>query len=120
MCLHKNWFSTYQSIDVGIVFIGNNFSCKIVGVGSIQIKMDDLIVITLKYVRNVPKLRKKLISLGVIYNVGYKCTTQGGVLNVSKGILVVMKVRRKEKLYQLEGRNEINQVVVETKGATDY
>ena len=35
MCLHRNWFSTYQSIDDGVVFMGNDFSCKIVGVGSV-------------------------------------------------------------------------------------
>jgi hypothetical protein len=35
ICLHINWFSTYQSIDDGVVFMGNGFSCKIVGVGRI-------------------------------------------------------------------------------------
>jgi hypothetical protein len=84
MCLHRNWFSTYQYIDDGVVFMGNYFSCKIVGVGSIQIKMYDGTIRTLTYVRHVPGLRKKLISLGVLYFVGYKCTTQDGVLKVSK------------------------------------
>ena len=56
------------------------------------------IVRTLKYLRHVPELRKNLISLGVLYSVGYRCTTQGGVLKVSKGILVVMKEKRIENL----------------------
>jgi hypothetical protein len=107
MCLHRNWFSTYQSIDGGVVFMGNDFSCKIVGVGSVWIKMHDGSVRTLTDVRNVPKLRKNLISLGVLDSDGYKCTTQGGVLKVSKGILVVMKGKRIENLYQLEGRKKI-------------
>ena len=39
MCLHRNWFSTYKSIDDGVVFMRNDFSYKIVGVGSIWIKI---------------------------------------------------------------------------------
>ena len=112
MCLHRNWFSTYQSIDDGVVFMGNDFSCKIVGVGSIQIKMYEGIVRTLKYLRHVPELRKNLISLGVLDFTSYKCTTQGGVLKVSKGILVFMKEKRIGNLYHLEGRTQVNQVVV--------
>ena len=41
MCLHINWFSTYQSIDDGVCFMENDFSYKIVGVGSIRITMHD-------------------------------------------------------------------------------
>jgi hypothetical protein len=120
MCLHINWFSTYQSIDDGIVFMGNDFSCKIVGVGSVQIKMHDGTVRTLKDVRHVPEVIKNLISLGVLDSVGYKCIAQGGVLKVSKGILVVKKENRNENLYQLEGRTEINQEVVTYEGVSDF
>jgi hypothetical protein len=119
MCLHRNWFSTYQSIDDGVVFMGNDFSCKIVGVGSIWIKMHDGSVTTLIDVRHVPELINNLISLGVLYSVGYKCTTQGGVLKVSKDILVVMKAKRIRNLYQLEGRIEVNQEVVAYEDASD-
>jgi hypothetical protein len=104
MCLHRNWFSTYQSIDDSVVFMGNIFSFKIIGVGSVWTKMHDGSIRTLTYVRHVPELIKKLISLGVLDSAGYKSTTQGGVLEVSKGILVVMKAKRIENLYQLEGR----------------
>jgi hypothetical protein len=58
MCLHKNWFSTYQSIDDGVVFMGNDFSCKIVGVGSIQIKMHNGFIRTLTDVRMYPNLER--------------------------------------------------------------
>jgi hypothetical protein len=119
MCLHRNWFSTYQSIDDGVVFMGNIFSCKIVGVGSIRIKMYDGTVRKLTYVRHVLELRKNLIYLGVLDFVDYTCTTQGGVLKVSKGILVVMKEKRIKNLYQLEGRTKINQAMVASEGASD-
>jgi hypothetical protein len=119
MCLHRNWFSTYQSIDDGVVFMGNDFSCKIVGVGSIWIKMYDGTIRTLMDMRHVPELRKNLISLEVLDYVGYKCTTQGGVLKVSKDILIVMKAKRIRNLYHLQGRTEINQAVLASEGASD-
>ena len=62
MCLHRSWFHTYQSVDDGIVYMGNNVTCKTVGIGSIRIKMYDGIVRTLTNVRHVPELRKNLIS----------------------------------------------------------
>jgi transposase InsO family protein len=48
------------------------------------------------------------------------CTNQGGILKVSKGILVVMKEKRIENVYHLEGRIELNQVVVEYEYESDY
>jgi len=120
MCLHRNWFSTYQSIDDGVVFMGNYFSCKIVGVGRIQIKMYDGTVRMLTNVRHVPKLRNNLIYLGFLDSSGYKCTIQGVVLKLSKGILLVMKAKRIRNLYQLEGRTESNQEIVVYEGASDY
>jgi hypothetical protein len=81
--------------------------------------MHDGPIRTLTDVRDVPKLRKNLIYLGVLYFVGYKCTTQSGVLKVSKGILVVIKEKRITKFYQLEGRTKINQEVVSSEGEID-
>ena len=63
ICLHRSWFNTYQSVDDGIVYMGNNVTCKTIGIGSIRIKMYDGIVRTLTDVRHVPKLRKNLISM---------------------------------------------------------
>ena len=69
---------------------------------------------------HVPELRNKLISLGVLDFVGYKCTSQGGVLKVSNDILVVMKEKRMWKLYQCGGRTKVNQALVAYEDASDY
>jgi hypothetical protein len=61
MCLHRHWFITYQSIDDGIVYMGNDISCKVVGIGSIRIKMFDGTIKILTDVRHVPDIRKNLI-----------------------------------------------------------
>jgi hypothetical protein len=71
----------------------NDISCKVVGIGSIRIKMFDETVKILTDVRQVPELRKSLISLGVLDTGGYKSIVQGGVMKVYKGILLVMKRR---------------------------
>jgi hypothetical protein len=44
MCSHRNWFISYQSVDEGVVFMGNCIPCNFVGVGSIRIRMFDGIV----------------------------------------------------------------------------
>jgi hypothetical protein len=44
----RDWFTTYESINSGSVLMGNNFACKIVGMGTITIRMHDVIIRTLK------------------------------------------------------------------------
>jgi hypothetical protein len=70
---HRNWFISYQSIDDGVVFMGNGIHCKI-GVGSIRIRMFDGIVRESTNVRYVPELKSNLISLRVLDSCGYKYT----------------------------------------------
>ncbi|KAL5547991.1 hypothetical protein UlMin_003222 [Ulmus minor] len=64
MCPHKEWFCTYQPYDVGTVLMGNDASCKVIGIGTVKIKMHDGIVRTLGNVRHILELKKNLISLG--------------------------------------------------------
>ena len=120
MCLHRNWYSTYQSIDDGVVYMGNDVACKTVGIGSIRIRMFDGIVRTLTDVRHVPDLRKNLISLGVLDSSGHKGSVQGGVLKISKGILIVMKANKVGNLYKLEGRTEIDHAGVASENAGEF
>ena len=52
--------------------MGNDISCKVVGIGSIQIKIFDGSVKILTDVRHLLELRMNLISLGVLDTGGYK------------------------------------------------
>lgn len=99
--------------------MGNKVPCKTVVVGSIKIKMFDGIVRTLIEVRHVPKLKKNLISLGVLDFGGYKFTGQGGALKVSKGILVVTKATKIGNLYKLEGSTQVNEAVATSDEANE-
>ena len=97
MCSHRNLFISYQSVDEGVVFMGNGIPSKIVGVGSIRIRMFDGIV---------RELNQIWISLGVLDYCGYKNTGPGGALTLLKGSLVVMKATKVDNLYNLEGSTE--------------
>ena len=47
MAPHKDWFDTYKSVNCGFVLMGNNATCKVVGIGTIKIKTFDNVVRTL-------------------------------------------------------------------------
>ena len=56
MCPTKSWFHSYNKIDGGKVLLGNNMSCNVVGIGSVQVKLDDGTVKTLSSVKHVLEL----------------------------------------------------------------
>ncbi|CAN1141484.1 Retrovirus-related Pol polyprotein from transposon TNT 1-94 [Linum perenne] len=73
MCPNMDWFSSYESIDAGgTVLMGDNSSCKVAGIRSVQIKMFDGAVRTLTDVRHIPDLKRNLISLSTLDSKGYK------------------------------------------------
>ena len=97
--------------------MGNNHSCKTVGLGSVRIKMHDGVVKTLLDVRHVPELRKNLISEGVLDSGGCKIVTWEGVKKVVRGSLVVMKGIRQGNLYVLSGTTVTDGATVGTNGS---
>ena len=97
----------------GVVLMGNNASCKVADIGTICIKMFDGVVRTLGDIRHVLDLKRNLISPSTLHAKGYKYIGEGGVLNISKGALVVMKVHQKTTmLYVLQGFTITGDVVV--------
>eukprot|EP00253_Pinus_taeda_P027941 PITA_27941 len=110
MCIHREWFKTYKSINDGVVYMGNDVTCNIVGIGSIQLQMFDGTTKILTDVRHVPELRKNVISLVALDTNGYKTVIQGGVMKIYKGILLVMKSKKVGNLFQLEGRTRSDHV----------
>ena len=51
--------------------MGNDSNSKVIKIGIVKIKIFDGVVRALSNVKHVPKLRKSLISLGVLDNLGY-------------------------------------------------
>lgn len=77
--------------------------CKIVGVGSIKIKMIDGIRRTLHNLRHAPRLKRNLCSFGMLDCLGYFFMSKNGSLRIIKGNEMVMKGVKKNCLYVLEG-----------------
>ncbi|CAD6246447.1 unnamed protein product [Miscanthus lutarioriparius] len=67
ICSNKDWFSSYESVQSGDVMrMGDNNPREIVGIGSVQIKMHDGMIRTLKDVRHIPGMDRNLISLSTL------------------------------------------------------
>lgn len=60
---NRKWFTTYHSLDGGTLLMRNDHACKMVGLGTIRIKMHDEVVRTLMDVRHIPNLQKILFLL---------------------------------------------------------
>ena len=54
MTPNKDWFNTYNLVNFGSIMMGNDASCKVVGIRNIKIKMFDGVVRTLCVVKHVP------------------------------------------------------------------
>ena len=110
----KDWFDTYKPYNGGMVQMGNDATCLVIGIGSMKIKMFDGVVRVLSIVRNVPDLRKNLISLGVLDDLGYSYSSKGGIMKITKGALLVMKGQKVSTLYKLIGNTIVGRVAVTT------
>ncbi|KAL5858125.1 hypothetical protein ACOSQ3_005583 [Xanthoceras sorbifolium] len=119
MCPNRDYFSTYKSVQGGVVLMGNNHACKIAGMGTVKIKMHDGVIRTLTDVRHIPDLKRNLISLSTLDSNGYKFTGGDGVLKVAKGSLIVMKAEKIGKLYILKGSTVTGATAVSTSSLSD-
>jgi hypothetical protein len=72
ICPLRDWFTTYDSVNGGSVLMENNVAYKIVGIGTIRIRMHDGIVRTLTNVRHIQDLKKNIFSLDTLDSIGYK------------------------------------------------
>jgi len=57
----RDWFTTYESVNGGSILMRNDVVYKIVGMGTIRIRMHDGIMRTLKNVQHIPDLKKKRV-----------------------------------------------------------
>ncbi|KAG8503762.1 hypothetical protein CXB51_001771 [Gossypium anomalum] len=103
ICPNREWFSTYSSVEVGVVHMGNHSSSKVISIGTVKIKMHDRTTRALSDVRYVPDLRKNLISLSILDLKGCRINIKSSGIKVSRGALVLLKGKRTDSLYILEG-----------------
>ena len=96
--------------------MGNDACCQFIGISTIKIKVCDGVVRTLSDVRHVPDVRKNLIFWGTLDSNGHGCKSEGGVLKVIKGVVVVMKGQKvEENIYKLLRSTIVGRVNAATK-----
>ena len=102
---YRDWFDTHRLINCGLVLMGNKVVCKVVGIGTIEVKMFNDVVRTLKDVRHVLDLKKKnLISLGTLSSNGFRYKYENEIIKVSKGAMVMLKGQKVNgNIYRLLG-----------------
>ncbi|GJX47496.1 gag-pol polyprotein [Tanacetum coccineum] len=105
MTARREWFHQYKPISGGgSVYSCNDHELKIIGIGSIMVKMHDGTVRTIRDVRHVEGLKKNLLSLGQLDDLGCKVEIQNKIMKIIKGALVLMRGEKvAANLYQLEG-----------------
>ncbi|KAG8474865.1 hypothetical protein CXB51_031592 [Gossypium anomalum] len=110
MCLNREWFSAYSSVEGGVVRMRNDSSSKVIGIGTVKIKMHDETIRTLSDVRYVPDLRKNLISLSILDLKGCRINIESSGIKVSRGSLILLKGKRTDSLYILEGSTVTSEI----------
>ena len=110
----KDWFDTYKPSNGGMIQIGNEASCPIIGIGNVRIKMFDRVAGVISNVKHVLDTMKNLISLGVLDDLGYSYSSKDGIMKITKGSLIVMKGKKVSMLYILIGNTVMGKVVVTT------
>ncbi|GJZ26033.1 gag-pol polyprotein [Tanacetum coccineum] len=105
MTAKREWFHQYKPISRGrFVYSCNNHKLKIIGIKSILVKMHDGIVRTIRDVRHVDGLKKNLLSIGQLDDLGCKVEIQNKIMKIIKGALVLMRGEKvAANLYQLKG-----------------
>jgi len=83
--------------------MGNGIKYKFVGIGTMQIKTHDGVVRTLSKVRHISDITRNLISLGTLEANGCRYSAENGVLEVTKGVMVLMKGLRQGSFYLMHG-----------------
>ena len=91
-----------RELDGRVVHMGNDSSCKTVGICSIRLKNHDGSIRVLIDVWYVPNLRMNLISLGTLEDKGFAVSMRDGILIVTSGALMVMKGTRKDNLFYFQ------------------
>ncbi|KAH9678410.1 hypothetical protein KPL71_025698 [Citrus sinensis] len=115
MSPNRNYFTTYQSCDGGMVLMGNNSVCKVVEIGTVSLKMYDGMVRELTQVRHVPEFKKNLISIGMLDQTGCVIKAENGTLKVTRGSIVIMKGTKQNGLYVLNGHTTVGEASVTEK-----
>ncbi|GJZ35217.1 gag-pol polyprotein [Tanacetum coccineum] len=114
MTTRRKWFHQYKPISRGgSVYSCNDHELKIIGIGSIMVKMHDGTVHTIQDVRHVEGLKKNLLSLGQLDDLGCKIMEEAEVSVASHSLSHRVTVTWHQKLGHMSEQGM--KILVETK-----
>ena len=100
---HKGYFIDYVEGDFGLVYLGDNEPCQIIGKEKVKIKLQNENHWLLHEVRHVPRSSMNLISTRQLGDEGCVVTFNDKNWKVSKGSLLVEKGVKVGTLYLCKG-----------------
>ena len=74
--------------------MGNDHALEIAGTGTVKLKMYAGAIRTIQGVRHLKGLKKNLLSLGQLDDLGCKTHIEDGIMKVIKGAHVIMKAEK--------------------------
>ncbi|CAL5356282.1 unnamed protein product [Camellia sinensis] len=107
ICADRKLFSTYRRVSGSIIRMANNTVNRVVGIGTVRFLTKDGRKVILSEVRHVPGVRRNLISLSMLDLKGNCFSSSGGVLHVHRGDREMLQGKLCNKLYRLEGKQNI-------------
>lgn len=82
--------------------MGNNDICKVISMGNVNFKVHDKTIRELKEVRYIPNLKRNLISLGMLDQIGLSIKVEYGELKILNRSTTIMKGAKKNGVYLLD------------------
>ena len=95
----RKMLNSYVKKDLGTVYLGDDEPSKISEKEDGELKLVNNTSLKLKDTRHVPKLKRNLISVGQLTDLGYKVTFEKESWKMSKGTVVVAHGKREGSLY---------------------
>ncbi|XP_031251498.1 uncharacterized protein LOC116109392 [Pistacia vera] len=105
MSPNKTWFQNLITGEPEIVFMGNNNSCRVQGIGNITLRLKSGRLIMLTRVRYIPELKRNLISLGTLDEAGCSYRAANGCITVYKNDQILFEGVKRHGLYILCGQH---------------
>lgn len=109
MTPNKTWFESFKTEEGGRVLLGNSKACKVLGQGTMRLKVYNGQEFLLTRVGYVPELKKSLISLGILDQLVYNFKASG-VVTVFRGnqVWLVGHKTNDNGLYMFSGSTTIS------------
>ena len=99
ICPRRELFASFEELDGGLISMGDDHTCQMVGKGIVRIRMYDETLRELKKKRYILRMTKNLSSVGALEAEGLRGTLGEGVLKMLSGSLIVLKGIRCNNVY---------------------